>query len=64
LGGDRDRAVRSAHDPTPHQFDQRSSGVFDIALDGGQRRLAKVGTEDIVVTHHADRARHVDLSPP
>jgi hypothetical protein len=56
--------VRSADDPTAHQLDQRSAGVFDIAMDGGQRRLAKVGAEDIVVAHHADRAWHVDLSPP
>jgi hypothetical protein len=38
--------------------------VFDVASDGGQRRLAEVGPEDVVMADDADRARHIDLSPP
>src|ERR1700754_1177636 len=62
LGGYHDRTVRPAHDPAPHQIDQRSPCLLDIAVHGGQRRLAEVGAEDIVMADNAYLARHIDVS--
>ena len=63
LGGNHDRGLRPAQDPTQYQVDERPAGMLDVAMEGRQRRLAKVGPEDIVMAHDADRAWHDHISP-
>ena len=38
--------------------------MLDIGVDDGQRRLAEVGPEDVVVANYADRAGHVHIASP
>jgi hypothetical protein len=38
--------------------------MLDIGLGDGQRRLAEVGPEDVVVANDSDRTGHVHIAPP